>query len=375
MTYKKNTPDHIISTLMNIQKSNRDLITNSILIAIGVNLLSTGVIELIGPQHKGWILVLFGVTICFFVAFHISYLKYRSLMRTINIKGVFIHNSSTKALLPIADYRISEKMEQYLQAAFTENKAIKRSWEKDELSPFRYEESQKSNPDSASESQSQKVLLELLEYCVIEQLSTHLTDYFNFNGNAERVQELGKNNIPDILMENRFLRLFSENMDNREAFSNSKISIDCDRDVVFAMSENGAVYNAFSLALPSDSKVYRKNREIIIDMPLLTLSLCIIFDGSSTVLAPGFEQYLNINVRDMYVNYDIFQFNISVAAKFKIKSLFKQDKEIYYGWIDSFIDSLTAYASIESFLKRIDWNANYALIRVLRHVHQASDNK
>jgi len=82
------------------------------------------------------------------------------------------------------------------------------------------------------------------------------------------IQEYGRNSIPDILLQNRFLRLFSEDMDNPEAFVERPSSISCDGKVVYAMGKNRAIYSYFSLALPENSKVYRHENEIVIEMPL-----------------------------------------------------------------------------------------------------------
>ena len=47
----------IFSTLIESQKKSYELIMTSVLIAIGVNLLSTGIVELLGIQNKGIILI------------------------------------------------------------------------------------------------------------------------------------------------------------------------------------------------------------------------------------------------------------------------------------------------------------------------------
>lgn len=53
----------IFSTLIESQKKSYELIMTSVLIAIGVNLLSTGIVELLGIQNKGIILIVIGMFI------------------------------------------------------------------------------------------------------------------------------------------------------------------------------------------------------------------------------------------------------------------------------------------------------------------------
>ena len=53
----------LFSTLLQNQKSGYELIMTSVLIAIGVNLLSTGIVELLGFKQKDLALVIIGIVI------------------------------------------------------------------------------------------------------------------------------------------------------------------------------------------------------------------------------------------------------------------------------------------------------------------------
>lgn len=69
----------------------------------------------------------------------------------------------------------------------------------------------------------------------------------------------------------------------------------------------------------------------------------------------GIENFLNY--------YHTYGFDIEVAVKFKFTSLFSKEKEIYYAWIDSFLDELSGYIGKEDFFKRIDWDTVYTMLR------------
>ena len=62
----------IFSTLIESQKKSYELIMTSVLIAIGVNLLSTGIVELLGIQNKGIILIVIGMFISIGVVVRIT---------------------------------------------------------------------------------------------------------------------------------------------------------------------------------------------------------------------------------------------------------------------------------------------------------------
>ena len=128
---KKRSSNHIISSLIKTRQNDRDMIMNSILVAIGVNILSSGIVEIIAPQNKGALLTIIGSLICIAVAIHISYSKYKMLNRTSRLEGVFIHNRKKRTFVPIFDYAISENMQENLVSACTENKALKKNWECD----------------------------------------------------------------------------------------------------------------------------------------------------------------------------------------------------------------------------------------------------
>ena len=215
--------------------------------------------------------------------------------------------------------------------------------------------------------QSGTLLTELLEYCLIEKLSLHLTDYYNEFDGKLKVQEFQKTDIPQVLLTNRFLRLFSEDMINRESFmclSNNFNDENDDCSTVCVLNSSGAYYHKFDLTLPENSKITRKNKnEIIIDTPILTLSLTSLFSGLSTALPHDFYKYYLRSASQHYTSLHDYQFNVEISVKFKLTSLFMRKKmDVYYSWIDSFLDEITEYMEKDRFFDKIDWNAIHALI-------------
>ena len=362
----------IISTLMNELRSAKNMIFISVLIVLGVNLLTTGLINYFSLYDSPIFLVILGFSLSIGIVLLVFSSNVKSMNKSKAINGFFIYDVKNKSLKDIPEYKISGDMSEYLNASFIENKAIKALWEKDPI----YAENEHGEPifenTTGEVLASWNILIELIEYCIIVNLSRHLNSYFNhshFKNN--RVKELSRADIPSVLLTNRFLNLFSEKMQNRELFVNeSDIINDPEMDWVI-LSINGAVYQNSNLVLPVNSTIKRKDKNtIVLDTKLITLTLSCYFDGTSTVLKTGFEEYyLGIKGFDEFLNNRVFKFDINVDIKFKLLSYFSLSRWIYYMWADEFITKLEEYVSMDSFFDKINWNTVYTLIESNKNVH------
>lgn len=83
-------------------------------------------------------------------------------------------------------------MAQYQQWASSENKALEKLWKEDNISQFRNFRGKIDKNLLNTLTQSGTLLTELLEYCLIEKLSLHLTDYYNKFDGKLKVQEFQK---------------------------------------------------------------------------------------------------------------------------------------------------------------------------------------
>lgn len=251
---------HVFSTLVESQKNSYELIMTSVLIAVGVNLLSTGIIELIGFEYKEAALIAIGIIISLGVVIRISHSKIKELNQAIKIKGFIIYNKENHKILGIPEYEISTDMERYLDCAFSENKALEKLWNENNISQFEFDGREDNEAELESSRYSSDLFVELLEYCVIEKLSTHLLDYFNEFDEKQHVQEFHKNDIPEVLLSNRFLKLFSEDMRNREIFvcQDGYWGDDASDGIVVAQNASGGLYQRFDLILPEKAKLSGK---------------------------------------------------------------------------------------------------------------------
>ena len=73
---------------------------------------------------------------------------------------------------------------------------------------------------SCATGKGHQLIIEATEYYVLEKLSSHLTDYFNRpHFDEQELHTFARNDIPDVLLSNRFLELFSKPMEDRPLFS------------------------------------------------------------------------------------------------------------------------------------------------------------
>lgn len=199
--------------------------------------------------HSGWIYVSLVILLVWCI-FFLSKKFTRSGKATISVKGFLIHLKEENKIQSISRYRLSEQISQYLDSAFNENEALKRQWDKESLL---HVFSQKQGESATG---SVKLIREAAEYYLIETLSMHLTDYFNQESyDKSLLNELSREDVPSILLSNRFMELFSAPMENRAVFEPQDRGDDAGV-VVMSMVKNGAFYSRFDLVLQKAQKFH-----------------------------------------------------------------------------------------------------------------------
>lgn len=350
--------NHIISNFKETKAKSFEIIILSICMALGVNLLASGIMLLV-KKELAIIFIAIGIflTISTFIILFVRLFK--SLNKHENIKGFFVFNSQTHDIVNVPEYAISEDMNKYLNAAFEENDAIKKHWVSGNFRDLHMVKADKDNNIYAKASECSILLVELLEYCVLERLSVVICDYFNgIEKGKNKTYEFSREDISDILLSNRFLSLFSEPMKNRGSFVDSNFG----DNVVSAYGPGGVIFNKFNLVLPVKSKVKRIDKNtILIDMKSFTLKISCLFGGFNTFLDSTLHEYY-IGYKNTGPSAD-YQFNIKLEVKWKWQALFYFKDWKYYEWIDLFIEELYQYADKDTFLQKINWNLIKAFIK------------
>ena len=334
-----------LSKIKNEKSNMVNIIIYSVILGILVNYVSDSINEIFNPSSKTHLII--GLTLIIILIIILLLYNIKRLSTKIIFDCTFIQDKN-KSLVIIPEYKISENMSEYLNAALAENKAIEQQWLNTEFSIIK------------SNEKSNELLKELLEYVLLENFSIFITDYFNLLNKCDKTFTLNRNDIPEIVINNRFLKMISENISNRSAFidiTNDELNID---NLVWT-KKNGAIYHRFELTLPIGSKIYKKNDLIIISTKLFDMSFKIHFDGTN--------EYIDFDLINYYSHKDpknlsCYSFKIELNVKYKLFAAFKFYDWKYYNWLDEYIEKLYHFCDINCFYNDINWNNIKALIEI-----------
>jgi len=345
----------IVQGIVISRKSLIELVTVAILLALGVNLIASYIITL--PIFSHLVILLMGAILCFISMLYllVSHLLGRRIENR-GYKAFLIYNKKKNEIIPVPRYAFSEGIYRYMQSAFVENTALKTLWEKEPLRGLSVGDQHKRN-------KSAQLLLEAVEYFVLSRLSTHLTDYFaDESFKKENLKVYLREDVPEVLLRNRFLEMFSRPMENRPAFIEKTFGEDRHGEIVGAYGSNGVIYERFDLVLPKESIVRRpKDYRIEIETKKLKMSVTVRFEGFNTVLPEGFEQYyLGIDDWQDITEYEV---DIDIEVLMKLWAFFSGIGWEYHHWVDSFLNAIENDVSKDAFFDRLGWEAVYTLLQ------------
>lgn len=340
--------DSSIKQIKKAQFNILQLILTTVLVATGVNFLVTGAISYFEGQ-SGLLFVILGIVLIVLTIIITLVIDFRKSEIKEIINAVICYEPKNQELIKIPEYTLSEDLKKYLKAACIESKDIESLWKKDRLGMREIYNDIDPKSTYVELSQSSIVLNKLVEYLILKRLSLTTVDYFNkATFDKRKIIELTEYDIPEIVVSNMFLSLFSKKMALREAFDNQE-----GNNIVVAYGKNGEIYDKFELYLPRKCKIVRKNlNTIILKHPLFKLELTPAFSGFGAVLPQGFErEYLKVDI----LKTRAYKLYIGVKLKFSWKALFI-GKSLYYDWIDTFIENLHNDMDFDKFIDDIHWN-------------------
>ena len=352
------------------QKSNFiEIILSSIFIALGINLISNS-ISIIEIDFLPILYLIIGIVFCILSFLYLIYklfLKKRTVMYYIDAFLVYDKNSNN--LIDIPRYNFSEELKSYLEAACTEDKGIETIWENEPLN-LSIDELNKNKG-------SKNLIIEAAEYFFLSKFSTHLSDYFNkpiFR--SESLMNFDRNSIPEILLKNRFMELFSKPMEQRYLFlkeryekknklNNANVESNSNQVIYSSIkTEDGWIFfEEFDLILPKKSKIERTKKNIIVlDIGRFIIEFSTDFKGFSTNMPDHFEDYyLGYNS----INLDPFKITFKIKISFKTRRLLFGKGWHYYEWIDSFIKYLEEESSQEKYFEKIGWEQTLTILECI----------
>jgi hypothetical protein len=333
-----------------------EILVIAVLVALGVNILASGLVAYLHFTHLqsatvGLLLVALGALVFLRNAHPIN-------SGTYSYKGLVCLEKDTGELLPIEGYDFTEDLSKYIKALCVENKAYLKIWSDD---PIGNGLSFEGNKAIQRKPKSNDLLIEAIEYYVLRMLALHLSGHFNNNDlvSDEYLVTLERKNIPDILLSNRFIDMFSRPMEEREQFLGHGPNSPHGK-VVYAFGRDGAIFDHFEMVLPKGSSIARENdSSISIVTNRFKLNFRLDFGGWNTNFPRRFESlYMGKELRST----SSFGVGLSVRVEFSAKSLLTAKGWEYYWWLDSFLAKLEQSFSISNFLSQISWRQNAAMM-------------
>lgn len=346
-----------------------EILIVAVLVALGVNISASG---LIGYLHLsfhqsvviGLLLVVLGALVFLRNAQPINSGTYR-------YKGLVCIEKDTNDLVAIEGYDFTEEVSKYIKALCAENKAFLKIWSDEPIgSGLSFED----NKAIRKKTKSNDLLIEAIEYYVLRVLALHLSGYFNNNNfvSGEYLVKLERKNIPEILLGNRFIDMFSRPMEEREQFLDHGSNPFYGK-VVYAFGRDGAIFEHFEMVLPKGSSIVReRNSSISIITNRFKLNFRSEFGGWNTNLPRRFESlYMGKESRSI----STFDVGLFVSVDFSVKSLLTTKGWEYYWWLDSFLGKLEQSFSISHFLTKISWHQNAAMMLMAENRRQKQLNE
>lgn len=348
----------IVQGIISSRKNLIELIVVAIIIAFGINLIAGQLIALtvVNPLMT----VLLGIILIFSSILYLATSLLGGRIKSHTFKAFIIYKVKKNEIIPVPRYEFSEEIHSYIKSAFGENPALNTLWKKEPLRDFHDRDQ-----IDISKHKSAQLLLEATQYFLLSRLSTHLTDYFAAEDfKKANLKKYERKDIPEILLNNRFLELFSRPMEERPAFMEDYQHEDNEvpGEIVYASGLKGAIYDRFDLVLPQKSSIRKPdNNKIEIETEKLKISLVAQFEGFNTVLPRMFEEYyLGINNS---IENSVYQLDIDIHVQMKLRSLFSSAGWEYYQWIDSYLDNIEEEVSKDAFFERINWENIYAILQ------------
>jgi hypothetical protein len=354
---KRNTS--LLNALLANKSALIELISVAIVLALGIEFVASAAITALGLAW--WKGLLLGAALVIAALALLAHRLFGSMSRRINMHGFFLYDVNSKRLLPVPRYRFGDDLADYLSAAFAENEALKVIWENQPPSMM-FEFDHESGVGQMKECRGAELVSEATEYFILDRLSTHLTDYFNHDRYAkDRLREFSREDVPDILLKNRFMELFSKPMDQRPHFVEDTLKQKGAGTVVMASGKGGVRYERFDLVLPKNALVHRLgDGSIEISTSKFKMRLAVDFSGCMTVLPQGYTtHYLGLGNKRETRDYQI---ETDITVEFKARALFSVSGWEYYRWVDSFLESFEADFSKDDYFVSIGWEAAYTVI-------------
>lgn len=361
-----------LSGILTERSSLTNIIIGTIIASLGVNLVSESILQMF--FFGAHIILIIGIAASLASVWYFIRIMTAKRTQVRNYSGFFIVDHVEKKVIPVNRYPYSINLSRYLESACAESQDIRMVLERsiyvpdttikiprENIDEEGIEREERAAAKKLMATPDRRLILEATEYFVLRMLSTHLTNYFNDEKFKEQnLTKLERKDIPQVLLENRFLNLFSKPMEERVAasFEDRYISKSTQDD----SAESNTDFRHFHLILPTKAKVSRTGENNCeITTKKFTLRVSILYLGADELLPADFEKYY-LRLQEYYQRSNPSMvkekaIEIEVKVFFKNSIFFSTTGIQYYEWLDSYLDKLEEEFSRPYFFKKIGWDS------------------
>jgi hypothetical protein len=337
-----------------------ELLLVGLVLGVGVNLLATYISGRLSPCGT----LIAGLAISIGAALFLLWRVLRPPPRVRNFSGFFLYDTETNALTshdPL--YELGSALQRYTEAAFAEDRSIKATWDANPISDLLSGNSARSN----GAEMSLDLIRQATEYFILRSFSNRLTEHFaSGEYKSDELSTLTHLDLPEILLQNRFLRTFAEPMEERAAFLPNVPGSSEGYSVISATSKTGAIYERFELVLPKGWGLHRSTaNQIEIETTRFALTIAIESHGWGARLPSTYiPHYLGLGDEEG-ARYS--ELEIEVSIEIAPRRAWRLSPMVWknYRWIDRWIADLEPQISQQAYLETIEYAGAETAYRLL----------
>ena len=333
--------------IMQLRQKRREIlliIATAVLLTLGISLVTTYLSIMLKNNNH---LLYLGIAFLLIGAIILTVLFLGGSNHIVRLNGAILYNEKDKKIKPvkIIGYQFNDDFCRYLHALLHENEAYwtpfsKKGWEIAHTNRF--------DPDDLNH---YTIINSTIEYIVLYKLIYHLKKYFRENEiDSNSIVEITRNQLDPSVLKNRVIDQLTKDMAERAAFAQDR-DPETMRGVVHSITRDGAIFDKLEIELPQNSKITRNSDGyLVIKNPIFELTIIPKYARSSTFLP--FE-LIKPEEGD---SLSPFTFPLKLHIRISSRAFLPNESMEIYSWLDSLVDMLQNYISIDKLEERLDVN-------------------
>lgn len=317
----------------------------AIAIALGINLVSSSIIELFNINNI--LIIIIGSVICIGVIIYYLNIKIKSMNMNKIVDGNIILNNNSKEIVKLYEYYSSYKLSDDLKALFLENNVVKNKYKKS----IKNIDKLTNTIDYKCNGYCFDILNSAIEYEII----SIFTDAVHLPEKDTKTYNI--NIVPKKIGDNIFIKTFSKDYKKRRAFDGYKEEMeDSNYELAALTTDEGNIYEKFNMTIPKNCKIETNEKTLTIKSKFYNIT---IQWGIEEVHFPFPDmEFYNFFLKEDKITYDDIELSyfVQIKVQYNILTMFSKKTNNHYLWIKELVNSIVDKFDYSECLKKNDWN-------------------